>query len=223
VYHPTYGWLQNPLYVRALTLGSALFVEYGLAKNDSVATYRQFSTAFGWEASFGNPFDGYINTAPGLSFSRDLNWVEFMPLAGPPGISPGWSVSGWASDGSQKMMFGDKLQVGTFIWDDEPVYGAAYGNGFIYIINNSHIIMLLSDSVDSVYLSRATDFSTGGTYYRLWFDSGFLYRLDLGGGTSLRLITYDGGTLETLDVRNFGDVPADGPAQLQFAVYGDTY
>jgi hypothetical protein len=213
-------WRQNHVSVRSLSVSGGLFIEQGKSYGESEATDHLFDVQFGWSRVF-RDYSADIQRSPGLTFDDSLNWHEYDPTIGtPPDNSPGWTVAGWATSGGLKIVFGDRLHAGEFDWSDEPVFGAAYGNGHYFIINNAHIIKL-SPSGDIV-LSRATNDFSGGTYYMLWYDDEILYRATMAAsGTQIRIWEYN---IYTLDIERdyvFGAFSAvDQPLGLQFAVYG---
>jgi len=216
-------WRGNSGWVRALTPGSALFIAHHkpLYGGDAVAVKYSLNVATGdWESITSELYGTDIHRYPGLTFSGDLHWQQYDLTSGTmPNNYQDGSPSGWSGYGNVKITFGGRLHYGSFNWDDQPSLGAIYGNGHFYVINNTNILKLSSGG--SIQVSRPTDDSTGGTYYQLWYDSGFLYRGAPTAANELKIWVYDGETLETVRVFTFGYFPAsDGVASLQFAVYG---
>lgn len=217
-------WRGNSGYVRSLTPGSALFIAHHkpLYGGNAVATKYSLNADTGeWESIASELYSTDIHRYPGLTFGGYLHWQQYDLTSGTmPNNYQDGSPSGWSVYDNVKITFGGRLHNDSFNWDVEPSLGATYGAGYYYVINNFHILKLSGGG--SVLVSRATDDSTGGTYYQLWYDDGFLYRGAATTGNALKIWVYDGETLETIRVFEFGYFPAsDGVASLQFAVYGE--
>lgn len=227
IYDTYWGeWRENHAFVRALSPSSALFIAQWTPHlgGGATASYHRFNAYTGdWETGMSAVYNTDIAIYPGLTFGDYLNWQQYDLSSGTlPNNYQDGSPTGWAFKDTVKMVHGGRLHSGSFDWDDEPSYGATYGDGYFYIINNSNIIKLNSGGM--VYASRATNTPLGSTYYRLWYDDGFLYRADPVSGGALRVFVYDGNSLATVRSFTFGNFPfSTGDFALQFAVYGGLF